>query len=294
MHNYSYITLCATDNYLYGLIALMYMWKATKSKYPFTVLVVSTVSDFTKQVLREVGYTVVEIESRMPDNYLETLQHNNGDIYIGQANPNLSEGGWHHTWNKFHIFNQTQFTKLLYLDADAIILKNMDHIFEFPPFSAVPEMNCWRDNSNRMTFNAGFLLVEPNSTTYNELMQLAANNIVGTTNNGIKYLCSDQDILNLYLSDWHNCHELHLPMSIFVNWYVSANSYDWWQLHKNEICAIHMIGIKPWQAGYAYLNELSDQHLNEIYILYLSYLDYLNWCLNDLVNKNNIYIKSIS
>jgi alpha-N-acetylglucosamine transferase len=88
--------------------------------------------------------------------------------YNNKINPLFSRN-WALTLSKFEIFNLTQFDKIIYLDADIMMLKNIDHLFEYPHLTSALDgeyFNIWPDKPH---FNAGILVIEPNSDEYKKL-----------------------------------------------------------------------------------------------------------------------------
>ena len=96
----------------------------------------------------------------------------------------------HATLTKLHLWNLTEFERVLYLDADTLVLSNLDHLFSLPDsidFAASPELgfpDC---------FNSGVMLLKPSSTTFAELQKLAGE--IESFDGG------DQGLLNVYFGD---------------------------------------------------------------------------------------------
>ena len=70
---------------------------------------------------------------------------------------------WENVPSKFEIFNLTQFEKIVYLDADIYVLKNLDHLFAAPHLTAALDgeyFNLWEGWPH---FNAGCMVIEPSN-----------------------------------------------------------------------------------------------------------------------------------
>jgi len=65
----------------------------------------------------------------------------------------------------------TEYDKMVYVDSDAMVLKNCDELFDYPELSAVPDMS-WVD-----IFNSGVFVFKPNMDTYRELAELATQKV---------------------------------------------------------------------------------------------------------------------
>ncbi len=71
------------------------------------------------------------------------------------------------TFSKIHAWRLTQYTKCVFLDADAMVLQNVDVLFEREELSAAPDIG-WPD-----CFNSGVFVFEPSLETFSSLFDLA-------------------------------------------------------------------------------------------------------------------------
>lgn len=71
------------------------------------------------------------------------------------------------TLTKIHVWKLTQFSKCVFLDADTLVLKNIDDLFGRPAFAAAPDIG-WPD-----CFNSGVFVFCPSDSIYNDLLKLA-------------------------------------------------------------------------------------------------------------------------
>ncbi|CAO1334981.1 unnamed protein product [Diamesa hyperborea] len=148
------------------------------------------------------------------------------------------------TFTKLHCWKLTQFEKCVFLDADVLILRNCDELFERDEFSAAPDVG-WPD-----CFNSGVFVFTPSSDTYGKLIEFAAT--TGSFDGG------DQGLLNSYFSDWSTSDSTkRLP---FLYNTASTATYSYLPAFKKfnqEIKIIHFIGeTKPWLQHF---NSLSKQ-----------------------------------
>lgn len=118
MTEYAYTTLLASNDYLYGVLGLYYSWKLTHSKYDFILIVTDNISKENLSIVEQAGidYTIVP----------------RYDFKNPQSKYNI-------TWNKFYIYTLTQYTKVCFIDADAILIENIDSVFDAntPAFMAL-------------------------------------------------------------------------------------------------------------------------------------------------------------
>jgi len=61
---------------------------------------------------------------------------------IANPNTNLERKWFQSTFTKLHVFNLTQFDRVVYLDTDVLVLSNLDHLFALPieHIAAAPDM----------------------------------------------------------------------------------------------------------------------------------------------------------
>ncbi|MED6225239.1 Inositol phosphorylceramide glucuronosyltransferase 1 [Stylosanthes scabra] len=166
------------------------------------------------------------------------------------ANPNkVRPTRFWGVYTKLKIFNMTEYKKVVYLDADTIVVKNIDELFKCARFCGNLK------HSERM--NSGVMVVEPSTTLFNDMM-----NKVNTLPS---YTGGDQGFLNSYYSGFPNAHlfEPNMPSDMLANrkvpemerlstlynadvgLYMLANK---WMVDENELRVIHYtLGpIKPW------------------------------------------------
>jgi len=92
------------------------------------------------------------------------------------------------TFTKLHCWRLTQFSKCVFLDADCLVLQNIDDLFDREEFSAAADVG-WPD-----CFNSGVFVFKPSQETYANLQKFAVEH--GSFDGG------DQGLLNSYFSSW--------------------------------------------------------------------------------------------
>jgi len=109
------------------------------------------------------------------------------------------------------------------LDADTVVLKNIDHLFQQVGFAAVLEVVD--------KFNSGVMVLEPSKILFNDL--LSKINTLPSYDGG------DQGFLNEYFA------ETWTQLSFYYNAMESAYPASAWDLDKIKV--IHFMKNKPWQ-----------------------------------------------
>ena len=216
----AYITLLSTNEYLDGVLALEQSLKNVGSKYPFVVAVTSNILPFARELLQKKKIEVIEV-----------VDHS----YVEECKKKFQAFGtphWFYTAAKLRIFGLTQFEKLVYLDSDMFVMKNLDHLFDKPHMTAAIDspMAATENIIDHHGLNSGLLVIEPDKDLEAALIELSASEKL-----------ADQDLLRKYYSDWKEREELHLP----VTYNFFARFWDRYQaqgIYPYDIYALHFIG----------------------------------------------------
>jgi glycogenin glucosyltransferase len=134
-------------------------------------------------------------------------------------------------FTKIALWRQTQFRKIVYLDADVVALRALDELFDIDaPFAAAPDIG-WPD-----AFNSGVMVISPDMGEYWALQTMAAT--------GDSFDGADQGLLNQYFE-----HRPWQRLKFTYNCTPNAE-YQWepaYRHYKRDISAVHFIGKdKPW------------------------------------------------
>lgn len=257
--NRAYITVLSSDEYLIGVLCLNQSLKDAKSKYPLVVLVNDKISEKAKKVLEENEIETINAKSFvLPD-------------WIVEKN-RTSHANWSNTFDKLSIFELTEFDKLVFLDSDMFVRNNIDELFEKPDMSATVDRNdtvLVKENYQKIT--SGMLVLEPKLGMISEFLSIINDESIKNKYTSI----GDQDIIQLYYSDWGEKQELHLPVkyNMFfgdIEYYVNKEIYS-----LDDISIIHFItSNKPWKYSE---NEIKTK-----------YLDWLEEVANKDYEKNKL------
>jgi len=139
-----------------------------------------------------------------------------------------------YAFTKLALWRQTQYSKIVYIDADIVALRNLDDLFETKAnFAAAPDIG-WPD-----AFNSGLMVLTPDMGDFWAMQALAQS--------GDSFDGADQGLLNQYYE-----HRPWQRLSFTYNCTPSAE-YQWepaYRYHKSNIKAVHFIGKdKPWFVG---------------------------------------------
>lgn len=227
-NNYAYVTLLTTDSYLPGAETLIKSIKSMKTKYPIICLITSNLSLATKVCIKKLDVELINVD------------------FIGIGGDIIScrkdmPSGWTAEYTKLNIWNLTNYNKIIYIDCDALVLDNIDDLFDITKdqsFSAVPDV------FPPDKFNAGVLVIEPNVDIFNDMIEK------------IKTLKSydggDTGFLNAYFPNWYTSpSSCRLPYSYnaqrMLYWFTHDNCPGYWNICKPIKIIHYSSSPKPWE-----------------------------------------------
>ena len=137
-------------------------------------------------------------------------------------------------YTKLRLWAKTEFRRLIYLDADTLVLGRLDEALARPRFAAAPCL--WPPDR----FNAGLLVLEPSEAVFADLM--------GKRTSHPSYDGADQGFLNSYFSDWYTGPAEHrLPAKFNLSVYLYQYRATW-RLVMQDARVLHFTGAnKPWR-----------------------------------------------
>ena len=227
----AFVTLVTTAKYVVGAEVLAKSLRAFRASRPLLALVDSSLPPHVTVRLRQAGWGI---------KYIAHVQNKN--------TRKLQDRPWFNTtFSKLHVFGLTEYEKIVYVDADVLLLANIDELFEkLPdvgfnvsrPFAASPEM------FPPDTFNSGVLVIRPQERVYRWLLEQSLH--------VSSYDGSDQGFLNTVLSGWWQLDIGHrLDFQYNVHQTVAMYYPPLWEnlLRSSRVSVLHFAGddsMKPW------------------------------------------------
>lgn len=264
----AYITLLSNKDYLPGVIGLYRSLLAVNAKYPFYCALSVQIEKKVEQHLQEEGIKCIRlIKSALNE----------------KANPiNSSSRHWNYTFDKLLIWELIQFEKLVFLDSDMIVIRNIDSLFECLPFSAVSADCSFPGNEGWSGgLNSGIMVIEPNIVVAEKLYSLIPTVVARYQSRGVSV--GDQDVIKEYCTWWAADKSLHLDegYNIFadhLDYYIKNLGYTLKEKGR-PVYIVHFVGkSKPWMnktwKDYLYLLKkiLTNLGYINVYKLYNRYL----------------------
>ncbi|CAD5118816.1 DgyrCDS7496 [Dimorphilus gyrociliatus] len=214
----AYVTLCTNDSYAIGVLVWVESLKEVGTTRQIVVMITNGLSQKMKEQLAESADKVVEV------NVLDSRDNVNLDLL---ARPDLGV-----TFTKLHCWRLTEYDKCVFMDADTLVLKNIDDLFEKEEFSAAPDPG-WPD-----CFNSGVYVYKPSLETYQKLLKFAVQS--GSFDGG------DQGLLNSYYTNWNRISFLYNCVAQSFYSYLPA-----FKQFGKDVKVAHFIGaVKPWHHSF--------------------------------------------
>ena len=131
---------------------------------------------------------------------------------------------------KLELWKLEEYEKIVFIDADSVVVKPIDTLFEFPEFAGAP--NLYQDLSDFHRLNSGVFVAEPNRGTYEAFID-------ALDLPGVFWRRTDQTFLETFFPDWHK-----LPYTFNTMQYVYFNLPELWVWKSIKL--VHYQYEKPW------------------------------------------------
>jgi alpha-N-acetylglucosamine transferase len=141
---------------------------------------------------------------------------------------------------KLRLWQLTDYARVVFIDADALVLRNVDRLFEYPEFSAAP--NVYESLADFHRLNSGVFAARPSAATFAAML----DRLDGP---GVFWKRTDQTFLQAFFPDWNG-------LTVFDNmlqyvWFNLPQLWDW-----SMIRILHFQYEKPWQPDHPRADRL--------------------------------------
>lgn len=134
-----------------------------------------------------------------------------------------------HTYSKLAIFGLTDWDRLVYLDADAIVLQNIDELFAIDQFAAAPDLGI---ELHYERFNSGVFCCQPSRELFDSMLARLSHHA--------SYDGGDQGFLNQFFP---RPRLLDPSYNVLKRLYTHhPNLFRW-----DDVKVLHFTGKKPWE-----------------------------------------------
>ncbi|KAG6474156.1 UDP-glucuronate:xylan alpha-glucuronosyltransferase 1-like [Zingiber officinale] len=206
--------LHSAEVYVCGAIAAARSIRMAGSTRDMVILVDESISDQHRHGLEAAGWKV------------RTIQR--------IRNPKAEKHAYNeYNYSKFRLWQLTEYDKVIFIDADLLVLRNIDFLFGMPEIAAT--------GNDATLFNSGVMVVEPSECTFRLLMEHVHE--ITSYNGG------DQGYLNEIFTWWHRVPRHMNFLKHFWEGDTEATKAKKTRLLAAEspgIYVLHYLGLKPW------------------------------------------------
>ncbi|KAK1930821.1 Glucose N-acetyltransferase 1 [Phytophthora citrophthora] len=111
-------------------------------------------------------------------------------IEVDSIHADASERTWKESLTKLRVFQDWGYSRVVFFDADAVPMVNLDHLFDLPPATLYAPTAYWLEQP---FFASTMLVIEPSEKVFNDIVKWARDRGAAAG--------FDMDILNSYFKD---------------------------------------------------------------------------------------------
>jgi alpha-N-acetylglucosamine transferase len=229
---HAYVTLVTNSDYATGAAALIRSVRATGTVADIVVLHTGGVGAGDVVQLAALGARMVATDL-LPTSAAFNLAHARDRLH---ATAPFTKGGKppFHTpldnFAKLRLWQLTEYERVVFLDADTLMVRNCDKLFGYPEFCAAP--NVYESLADFHRMNAGVFVARPSDATF-------AAMLAALDRPGVFWRRTDQTFLESFFPDWHGL-PVTFNMLQYV-WFAMPALWDW-----GSVRIVHYQYEKPW------------------------------------------------
>lgn len=227
----AYVTLATNPDYAIGAAALFRSLKRSGTSADlvllYTELPAATLSGICALGIRAVQVDLLPTSREFNDLHARDRLHAAAPFDRGEKPP------FHTPLDNFAKLRlwQLDYDRVVFVDADALVLQNVDRLFDYPEFSAAP--NVYQSLSDFHRLNSGVFTARPSAATFQAML-------AHLDQPGRFWRRTDQSFLESFFPNWHG-----LPVFDNMLQYVWLNLPQLWDWQAIRI--LHYQYEKPWE-----------------------------------------------
>jgi len=233
---HAYVTLVTNADYATGAAALVRSLKLTGTAADIVVMHTGGVEAGALSPLVGLGARLVAAEL-LPTSSDFNERHQRARLHADAPFTKGNKPAFHtplDNFAKLRLWQLTQYRRVVFIDADALVLRNIDRLFLYPEFSAAP--NVYESLADFHRLNSGVFVAEPSEETFQAMLSaLDAPDAF--------WRRTDQTFLQAFFPDWHG-----LPVFFNMLQYVWFNLPELWDW--KSISILHYQYEKPWEQNH--------------------------------------------
>jgi len=238
----AFVTLVTNADYAMGAAALARSISRTGTRADMVVLHTSGVDESDLAPLEALGCRLVDVEHLpLSDEFNE--RHARGNLHASAPFTKGRKPSFHSPLDNFcklRLWQLIDYDTCVFIDADALVLRNVDKLFDYPEFSAAP--NVYESLADFHRMNSGVFVAKPSLATFKDMLKLLDRP-------GVFWRRTDQTFLETFFPDWHGL-PVYMNMLQYV-WFTMPALWDW-----NSISILHYQYEKPWEQNHPKADKL--------------------------------------
>ncbi len=238
----AFVTLVTNADYAMGALALARSIVHTGTKADIVVLHTAGAGEADLAPLAALDCRLIEVE-HLPLSDAFNERHARGNLHAAAPFSKGRKPSFHTPLDNFcklRLWQLIEYETCLFIDADALVLRNVDRLFDYPEFSAAP--NVYESLADFHRLNSGVFVAKPSLATFQHMLE-------NLDRPDVFWRRTDQTFLETFFPDWHG-----LP--IFMNmlqyvWFSMPELWNW-----NSVSILHYQYEKPWEENHPKAEQL--------------------------------------
>jgi len=238
----AYVTLVTNADYAMGALALARSIELSGTRADIVVLHTGGVTDEALAPLADLGCRLIRTDLLDTSDAFNE-RHARGKLHANAPFTKGRKPAFHSPLDNFcklRLWQLTEYQACVFIDADALVLRNIDKLFDYPEFSAAP--NVYETLKDFHRLNSGVFVARPSAETFGSMLKMLDQPEAF-------WRRTDQTFLETFFPDWHG-----LPVYMNMLQYVWFNLPDLWDW--KQIGVLHYQYEKPWEKDHPRSAEL--------------------------------------
>jgi alpha-N-acetylglucosamine transferase len=230
---HAYVTLVTNADYARGAVALVRSLMRTDTQADIVVMHTGGVSGEVLAPVAALGARLAPVEL-LPTSDAFNARHSRARQHEAAPFTKGEKPAFHtplDNFAKLRLWQMVGYEKIVFLDADVLVLKNIDRLFSYPEFSAAP--NVYESLADFHRLNSGVFVAHPSEAMFSRMLERLDQPEAF-------WQRTDQIFLQEFFPDWHG-----LPVFFNMLQYVWFNLPELWDW--KSISVLHYQYEKPWE-----------------------------------------------
>lgn len=237
----AFVTLVTNADFALGAGALLRSLRLSGTGADLVVMHTAAVPAESLEPLQARGARLVEVDL-LPTSEAFNAAHARDRLHAEAPFTKGAKPPFHTPLDNFAKLRlwQLDYDRVVFLDADTLVLQPIDRLFDYPEFSAAP--NVYESLADFRRLNSGVFTARPSAATFDDML-------ARLDQPGAFWRRTDQTFLQAYFPGWHG-----LPVFDNMLQYVWFNLPELWDWASVRV--LHFQYEKPWQAGHPKAEKL--------------------------------------